>query len=800
VYLPEGSYDWTEFSTTYTAPEGKTNTVVRLLVQGLAKEVYFDGVTFTEEGSDKNLLINGGFENFGKISYSFNENMTTVKNILSMLEEAEKHNVAVSVLVSPHYFMDDVIKEYGIGTTKSSFFKYNMNTDIAKEILEKYLRGLIPLIKDYKSLNNICITNEPQFWADGYGDYYLEDWQNYLAGVYENDISLLNQAYKTSYTSFSEVDFVVFDTDYAKQYDFKKYNDKVFSEWHRWMANIIKEIAPDVPLNSKIMGYVGSDSTMTSARFQKNGTGYENYADFLEINGCDNWNFLGVMMPLEKNMWYDYMTSIRNAPVTNSEDHLTADGSTEYNETVSKYAAQDIYQGAIHGRYMSNVWVWERTYDRSSALYGHVLQRPDELKMIGDVTLDLNRLAYEITALQNEEAEVGVLYSESDLLNNKFGMNALYESYAAAIYNGKPVKFITETKIGTMNDYKIILVPNTKYLTEKMLLALSDYVNNGGKLIVVGGEENLKYDEHTFEHDSNIVNHILNSSQFVNYVEVVGKYADGSSPELGSIVREALKAKNLYYISVVDSQTNEPVYEVEYNVGAYDGKAIVNLVNYTPDRNVKIYIDNTLVESSKELRSGEVLGEEILLKQYEPITLEIETDSVFFDTYGHWAKDNITALKDKGIIYGMSESRYKPNNSTTRAEFLALILRASSFAPTEYKNNISDVYADKWYAQNVAVAAENGIIGTDVPFRPDEKITREEMCEILVKCYEKSKGEVNAEKAADFTDADSIHDLETVSKAVSLELMYGRDDGTFGAKDFATRAEAAAIVERYMRK
>jgi len=798
VHLTKGSYDWTEYKTEFVASEGKTSTVVRFLVQGPVSEVLFDAVTFCEKGSDKNLLTNGGFENFGKLSYSFNENMPTVKNIISMLEDAEKNNVAVSVLVSPHYFMTDIIEEYGIGVTKTSFLKYNVNADIAREIIEKYLRGIIPLIKDYKSLNNICITNEPQFWVDGCGDFYLADWQSYLAEVYSNDISKLNQAYKTSYSGFNEVDFVRYENDFAKEYDYKKFNDKVFAEWHKWMADIIKEIAPDVPLNAKVMGYVASDTKMTAAKFQNNGTGYENYT-FLEINGCDNWNFLGTMMPLEKNMWYDYMCSVKNAPVTNSEDHLTADGNVEWSEVVSKYAAQDVYQGAIHGRYMSNVWTWERTYDRSSALYGHVLQRPDELKMIGDVTLDLNRLAYEITALQNEEVEVGVLYSESDLLVNKLSMRALYESYAAGIYNGKPVKFITESHIDTMNDYEIITVPNTKYLSEQMLDALCGYVDNGGKVIILGDSDALKWDVHALKHDINKVNHVVNNSMLVDYMGVTGKYADNSSPELGEIFRDVLKEKNLYYVSVVDAQSGEPVYEVEYNVGAYNGKVIVNLVNYTPDRDVKIYIGGKLVTSSKERRSETVLGETVHLMQYEPIMLEIEADSTFFDTYDHWAKDNISDLKNKGIINGVSESRYKPDNTTTRAEFLALAMRASGLGEAEYQGNISDVVREDWFAKTIASAVNNGIIGTDMPFRPNENITREEMCVILVKCYEAVNGEVVVEKQADFTDNYGISDKNAVNKAVSLGLMHGRDDGSFGASDFATRAESATVISRMLK-
>ncbi len=794
AYLPTGTYDWTKYKVSYTAPAGVGSTVVRILVQAPVTEILLDDVTFCEEESDKNLLRDGSFENYGELNYSFNEENGRLKQIISLLENAEKNNVAVSVLVSPHYFMDDLIEEYGIGAT-GGFMKYNINADIAKEIVEKHLRGFVTAIKDYKALNNICLSNEPQFQVDSCGDFYLEDWQNYLAEVYGNDISKLNETYKTSYTSFADVDFVRNQKDLAKEYDYKKYNDKVFAKWHKWMADIVHEIAPDIPLNAKVMGYTAADANKTGARFQNNGTGYEGLS-FLEINGCDYWNFPGIAMPLEKNMWYDYMCSIRNAPIANTEDHLTKDGATDWTEEVAKYTAQDIYQGAIHGRYMSVGWVW----DRSNSLSGHILQRPDMLKFIGDASHDLNRLAYEITALQNEEVEVGILYSEADMLHNvKVNMRALYEAYAAGIYNGKPVRFITESKIHTMNDYEIITVPNTKYLTTEMLNALYNYVNNGGKVIIIDDGDALKFDVHGIEQDSAAFEHIRNNSSIVNYVETAGKYTDRSSPELGKAFRDVLKEKNLYYVSVVDAVSGEPVYEVEYNVGAYNGKALVNLVNYTPDKDVKIYINDKLVTSSKERRSENVFGEVVHLVQYEPITLEIEVDNVLFDTFGHWAEEEIVSLKDKGVIYGVSESRYKPDKTTTRAEFLSLAMRASGLGEAEYTNNISDVSADDWFAKTVSSAVNNGIIASDIPFRPNDRITREEMCEILVKCYEKIKGEVVYGENAEFTDSNSIKNKDAVNKAVSLGLMFGRDDGSFGASDFATRAESAAVINRMLK-
>ena len=89
-----------------------------------------------------------------------------------------------------------------------------------------------------------------------------------------------------------------------------------------------------------------------------------------------------------------------------------------------------------------------------------------------------------------------------------------------------------------------------------------------------------------------------------------------------------------------------------------------------------------------------------------------------------------------------------------------------------------------------------GVIG-EGNFRPSDYITREEMCQMLVKGYEYEKGTIEAGEKANFTDESAIGDFESVSKAYSLGLMLGRDDGSFGPQNGATRAEAAAVIARF---
>ena len=115
-----------------------------------------------------------------------------------------------------------------------------------------------------------------------------------------------------------------------------------------------------------------------------------------------------------------------------------------------------------------------------------------------------------------------------------------------------------------------------------------------------------------------------------------------------------------------------------------------------------------------------------------------------------------------------------------------------------YEGGISDVNAEDWYSGFVAAAMNAGIIGNDT-FRPNERITREEMCELLAAFYENKNGTISANDA-EFTDFDTCNNKEAVNKAYSLGFISGYEDGSFKPMQNMTRAEAVTVVTKYLEK
>ncbi len=177
----------------------------------------------------------------------------------------------------------------------------------------------------------------------------------------------------------------------------------------------------------------------------------------------------------------------------------------------------------------------------------------------------------------------------------------------------------------------------------------------------------------------------------------------------------------------------------------------------------------------------------------------------FTDLSGHWARNYVMPLYQKGIISGKSETLFDPEASVTRAEFLTLALKVPHIRALKYEKTFDDVAEEQWFSKTVTEAVRRDIIPAQMVKNnrifPDQPITREEMTVVLVRLWEGLRGNVKAGKK-DFTDEDRISDWtqDAVQKAVALGVITGNTDGSFNPLGLATRAETAVLVKRFYDK
>ncbi|WP_312092223.1 5'-nucleotidase C-terminal domain-containing protein [Aminipila sp.] len=194
------------------------------------------------------------------------------------------------------------------------------------------------------------------------------------------------------------------------------------------------------------------------------------------------------------------------------------------------------------------------------------------------------------------------------------------------------------------------------------------------------------------------------------------------------------------------------------------------------------------------------------------MTAQNKTETVeYTDITKHWAKSSIINVVDKGLFKGTDSNKFSPNGSMTRAMFITTLGRLQGVDTSAYTaSSFSDVNIQNWYGGYVEWASEKGIAsGEGVSsaenkpyFAPDRPITREEMAVILMK-YCDSIGEGPKGEWAvrlDYTD------LNQMSQWANEGIMYcsmkgyisGYTDGSFAPKKTATRAEVAAILDRFI--
>ncbi len=181
---------------------------------------------------------------------------------------------------------------------------------------------------------------------------------------------------------------------------------------------------------------------------------------------------------------------------------------------------------------------------------------------------------------------------------------------------------------------------------------------------------------------------------------------------------------------------------------------------------------------------------------------EPTTTCPFTDLTGHWSKDEVERAWTQGLVTGMTETTFVPDAGLTRAMAVTMLHRMAGSPAATATTGFTDVPAGTWYAQAVAWAAETGVVKgmTETTFAPDEAVTRAQLATMLYR-YAQTKGEGYTGAwmfLLDVPDRAAIADwaYEAVCWLNTNDVLKGRDDGRIDPQGGATRAEAAALYLR----
>lgn len=171
----------------------------------------------------------------------------------------------------------------------------------------------------------------------------------------------------------------------------------------------------------------------------------------------------------------------------------------------------------------------------------------------------------------------------------------------------------------------------------------------------------------------------------------------------------------------------------------------------------------------------------------------------------NWFYDDVLYVYENGLMNGTSSTTFAPDQKTTRAMIVTILWRLEGSPAAKEAAEFQDVSAGAYYAEAVAWAAENGIVNGfgDGRFAPDDAITREQLAAILYR-YSRYCGQSTAATASldSFSDVASVsgYAREALVWAYEAGIVRGTSDNRINPIGFATRAEAAAMLHRYLKK
>lgn len=150
----------------------------------------------------------------------------------------------------------------------------------------------------------------------------------------------------------------------------------------------------------------------------------------------------------------------------------------------------------------------------------------------------------------------------------------------------------------------------------------------------------------------------------------------------------------------------------------------------------------------------------------------IEYRVTFADIENHWAKDEIEVIAAQHVTTGKSETQFAPNDTITRAEFMALLDRILG--------------AEKEWSQYAAMKGATDVLG------------REEMVVLMVNALDVDLSGVKTQLSFKDQEKISADARAAVAFAVNNGLIKGVDGNKFAPEQSSSRSQVAVILYRLM--
>ena len=238
-------------------------------------------------------------------------------------------------------------------------------------------------------------------------------------------------------------------------------------------------------------------------------------------------------------------------------------------------------------------------------------------------------------------------------------------------------------------------------------------------------------------------------------------------------------------------------------------QAVADLINALPSVANLTLADKDAVAAAREALSAlteaqlAYISDETLalLEKAEAKLATLEKPIPFTDLTQDWYQESVAYVYRNNLMYGTTNTTFSPDANLTRAMFAAMLYRLAGSPRVVGTCPFPDVSSTAYYLDAVIWGEKNGIIyGEGGKFNPDGKITREQMAAMMRRYADFCELKTDAQAdLSGYTDAAAVSSwaLNDMKWAVAEHLLYGDTNSHLNPTNNATRAEAAAILQRF---
>lgn len=232
-------------------------------------------------------------------------------------------------------------------------------------------------------------------------------------------------------------------------------------------------------------------------------------------------------------------------------------------------------------------------------------------------------------------------------------------------------------------------------------------------------------------------------------------------------------------------------------------KLTYEVIQQLDETTAKVHVSNFVLTGEKS--ENYTVTTQILQTTIK--TEDLSWKNPFTDVFeSDWYYKSVEYVYKNSLFSGLTATQFGPNVAVTRGMLVTVLYRAEGKPAVTGANQFHDVAAGAYYEKAVTWAQENGIVSgySDTIFAPDSPILREQIAAIFYR-YAKFKGLTVTDTentALTFKDASDIssYAVKSLQYCIAKNIMYGRTSEEFKPLDHATRAEMAAILQRFLTK